>query len=97
MTKPRRNVTAAVVYNDLYLASSTDALYNAAGAAVFRSPTGTAGTHIGQELDVIATWTIAKPLQAGAGFAHLLPGQFLKNVTPGVAYNYPYVMFTYKF
>jgi hypothetical protein len=96
-TKPRRNVTAAVVYNDLYLASSTDALYNAAGAAVFRSLTGTAGTHIGQELDVIATWTIIKPLVAGAGFAHLFPGQFLKNVTPGMAYNYPYVMFTYKF
>ena len=96
-TKPRKNLTASVVYNDLYLASRFDAMYNAGGAALFRSAAGTAGTHIGQELDVIAMWTIAKPLQAGGGFGHLFPGDFLKNVTPGKAYNFPYVMFTYKF
>jgi hypothetical protein len=96
-TKPRRNVTASVVYNDWFLASRFDAMYNATGAALFRSASGTAGTHVGQEMDVIATWTIVKPLQAGAGFGHIFPGEFLKKTTPGNAYNFPYVMFTYKF
>jgi hypothetical protein len=95
--KPRKNVTTSVVYNDWYLASRFDAMYNASGVPMFRSATGTAGTHIGQEMDVIATWTIVKPLQAGAGFGHIFPGEFLKKTTPGIAYNFPYVMFTYKF
>jgi hypothetical protein len=96
-TRPRKNVTATVEYNDWFLASRYDALYNSAGAALFRSANGAAGTHIGQELDLIATWTIVKPLQAGAGFGHIFPGEFLKKTTPGNAYNFPYVMFTYKF
>jgi hypothetical protein len=96
-TKPRRNVTAAVEYNDWYLASRFDSMYNAAGTALFKSANGAAGSHIGQELDFIATWTLFKPLQAGAGFGHIFPGNFLKNVTPGNSYNFPYVMFTYKF
>jgi len=96
-TKPRKNVGVNLEFNDWYLASRFDALYNVAGAPVFRSANGTAGTHVGEELDFIATWAILKPLQAGAGFGHIFPGQFLKNVTPGNAYNFPYVMFTYKF
>src|SRR5665213_1470858 len=96
-TKPRRNVGFNVEYNDWYLANRFDAMYNALGNALFRSATGTAGTHIGQELDFIATWTPVKPLQAGAGFGHIFPGEFLKTVTPGNAYTYPYVMLTYKF
>lgn len=96
-TKPRRNVTAIFEYNNWYLASATDALYNAAGTAVFRSITGTAGTHVGQEFDVTGTWTFAKAFMAGAGVGHILPGQFLKNVTPGSPYTYPYMMIAYKF
>jgi hypothetical protein len=96
-TRPRKAVTASVVYNDWHLASASDGMYNAAGTLLFRSATGTAGTHIGQEIDVIATVTLAKPLIAGAGFGHIFPGEFLKNTTPGAPYNFPYVMFTYKF
>ena len=95
--KPRNNWTAALTYNDWYLASRFDALYNAASAAIARSPNGAAGTHVGQELDAQATWKIAKPLQAGMGFGHIFPGEFLKKTTPGKAYNFPYLMFTYAF
>jgi hypothetical protein len=99
-TKPRRNATAVFEYNNWYLASATDALYNAAGTAVFRSTAGsagTAGTHVGQEFDVTGTWTFAKAFTAGAGVGHILPGQFLKTVTPGNPYTYPYMMIAYKF
>jgi hypothetical protein len=96
-TKPRKNVTAAFEYNNWYLASATDALYNASGTAVFRSIAGTAGTHVGQEFDVTGTWAFAKAFTAGAGVGHILPGQFLKAVTPGNPYTYPYMMIAYKF
>jgi hypothetical protein len=96
-TKPRRNVTAAVEYNNWLLANANDALYNAGGVAIARSAAGTAGTHVGQEVDVIGTWSFYKPLQIGTGFGHIFPGEFLKKTTPGQAYNYPFVMFSYKF
>ena len=35
-------------------------------------------------------------LQRG-GYAHLVPGEFLKNTTPGHSYRAPYVMATYVF
>ena len=65
-TKPRRNVTAMFEYNNWYLASTTDTLYNAAGTAVFRSIAGTSGTHVGQEFDVTGTRAFAKAFTAGA-------------------------------
>jgi hypothetical protein len=93
----RRNVTATIEYNNWYLASATDALYVSGGTVAFRAINGTAGTHVGQEFDATATWTIFKPLLAGAGFGHIVPGEFLKKTTPGNPYNYPYAMFIWKF
>jgi len=92
-----KNISTAFEYNDWYLASATDALYAASGTALFRSSAGTAGTHVGQELDVSAKWTIRPPLLLGAGFGHILPGEFLKNTTRGNPYNYPYIMAVWKF
>jgi len=95
--KPRKNVAAMFEYNSWWLDSATDSLYNASGTALFLSPKGTAGTHVGQEFDVTGTWSFAKAFTAGAGVGHILPGQFLKVVTPGNPYTYPYMMITYKF
>ncbi|HEX4136570.1 MAG TPA: alginate export family protein [Bryobacteraceae bacterium] len=95
--KPRSNVTANFEYNNFYLASATDALYNAAGAAVARSADGAAGTHVGQEFDGYGTWTVSRPLLLGAGVGHILPAEFLKNTTKGNPYTYPYVMAVWKF
>src|SRR5262249_1302591 len=96
-TKPRKNVTAAIVYHDWMLASPFDALYNAASAAIARSASGSAGTHVGQELDIVGTWAVSKQLAASGGFGHIFPGEFLKKTTPGESYNYPYLMLTWKF
>jgi hypothetical protein len=51
-TKPYKNVTLNFEYNNWWLDSKTDSLYNAAGTALFTSAAGTAGTHVGQEFDV---------------------------------------------
>ena len=34
-------------------------------------------------------------LQVAAGYAHIFPGAFLKEATPGASYSHPYVMVTY--
>jgi hypothetical protein len=95
--KPRKAWTAALIYHDYWLASATDALYSATSTVLARSPAGTAGTHVGQEFDAQAMYTINKSTQVGFGVGHLFPGEFLKKTTPGNAYTYPYVMFNYAF
>ncbi|HVY93913.1 MAG TPA: alginate export family protein [Bryobacteraceae bacterium] len=95
--KPKKNVIAAFEYNDWHLASATDWLYNSGGAGVFHSANGSAGTHVGQEIDLTGTWIFAKAFTAGAGVAHIFPGEFLKAVTPGNPYTYPFMVMTYRF
>lgn len=95
--KPQKKLTAALEYNDWFLASATDALYNAAGTALFRSVAGTAGTHVGDEFDVTGSWAFVRGFTAGAGIGHILPGRFLKTVTPGNPYTYPFMMLGWKF
>jgi len=95
--KPRKNLTGIVEYNDWHLANAHDALYNTSSTSLARSTAGTAGTHVGQEFDVTAIWTVFGALQTGAGLGHLFPGEFLRKSTPGNSYTYPYVTFTYRF
>jgi hypothetical protein len=96
-TRLRKNLTTTLEYNDWHLASAFDALYNTSGTALARSATGTAGTHIGQEVDVVGNWTVSNSLQVSTGIGHLFPGEFLKKTTPGVGYTFPYFMFLYRF
>jgi hypothetical protein len=84
-------------YHDFWLASATDALYAASGAAVARMTSGAAGRHVGQEADLQAVYTYSSQLQIAAGYAQLLPGAFLTRTTPGSSYRYSYVMATYVF
>lgn len=95
--KPSPKWLLAGSYHSMWLASVSDGLYNSGGALVARSLTGTAGRHVGQELDAQATYIYSPQLQINGGLAHMIPGEFLKNTTPGHAYTYPYVMVTYVF
>jgi Alginate export len=85
-----------VMYNNSWLASPRDALYNGQGRAIAQAPKGDAGRHVGQELDLYATHQWGS-LQFGAGFAHLFAGEFLKKTTPGVNTRYLYVFQSYTF
>lgn len=96
-TVPAKHWTATLEYNDWHLASAFDALYNTSSTALARSATGTAGSHIGQELDLVANWTVSPSFQVGSGIGHIFPGEFLKKTTSGSGYTFPYVMFMYKF
>jgi hypothetical protein len=96
--KPRPKWTLTPSYNAFWLADARDALYNSQGNVVVpRVADGAAGRWVGQELDIAAAYSISRATQIGAGFAHILPGTFLRLTTPGHAYNYPYLQITTKF
>ncbi len=95
--KPNAKLTFTSSYHNWWLASATDALYNAAGAAVVRVTSGVDGTHVGQELDAQGAYAFNKQVQFGMGFGHIFPGEFLKKATPGKSYNFPYFMAGYSF
>jgi len=80
-----------------WLADSRDALYAASGAVLARSLAGTAGTYVGREMEFVTAYKFTPRAVLSGGFARLTPGTFLKNTTPGVSYNYPFLMMAYDF
>jgi hypothetical protein len=95
--KPKAQWQVTSSHHTWWLASARDALYNAGGAVVARSTAGTAGRRVGQEIDAQVAYTYSTQLQINGGYAYLMPGEFLKTVTPGQAYSYSYLMITYVF
>ena len=94
---PFKATPFAVNYHSWWLAEAKDAVYNIGNAALGRITTGAADRHVGQEIDVQVTRALMPQLQAAAGYAHIVPGAFLKAATPGASYSHPYVMLTYVF
>ncbi|MGB6744660.1 MAG: alginate export family protein, partial [Terracidiphilus sp.] len=88
------NLTKALAFNVMYtdenLFSASDALYNSTGSKISSSTKGTAGTHVGQELDSFTTFTIGHHTIL-AGFGHFFKGQFVQETTPGINPRYFYI------
>ncbi len=85
---PVKWLTVWVQGHSFYLANRRDALYNAAGNAIRRDPTGRAGAEIGQELDVVLNFHVSKQIDVLAGYSHLWGGDFLRNTAgPNAAPN----------
>jgi hypothetical protein len=87
----------APAYNNWWLASATDGLYNSAGNIVARDPRGLSGTHIGQEFDLESYYRVSRLFELGAGVGRVMPGRFLTSTGRRHAYTYPYIMLTYNF
>ena len=92
-----KHLSVNFMYDNWWLASKTDALYDGGGRAIVRSAKGTAGRHVGQEFDVFGTYQIVKGLMFGTGAAKLIPGEFLKNTTPNPHTLYFYLFQSYSF
>jgi hypothetical protein len=94
---PHRGWAVTASLHSWWLADAHDALYNAAGTAVARVPSGSAGSRVGDEIDVQTTHALTPQVQLAAGVAHVFPSRFLDTITPGADYTYPFVMVTYVF
>ena len=79
-----------VMYTNEYLYSKSDALYASNGTQIAIKTAGTAGTHVGQELDGFVTYKWGnQTFYAGVG--HFFKGQFVENATPGINPRYFYI------
>jgi hypothetical protein len=95
--KPVPALTVWSNYHNWWLASARDALYAGNSSVLAVRPDGSAGAHVGQEIDLQAMNTFSKHLQLGAGVGHIFPGEFLKRTSPGKSYTYPYLMLNCSF
>ena len=89
-----RSFAVNFMYDQFWLASARDGLYNSSGKIIAQSVNGTAGRHVGQEADVFATWKHGH-FTFGAGYGNFAPGRFVRMTTPGVGPTYVYVFHTY--
>lgn len=92
--RPHPKLALGGGYHSFWLASGTDALYSAGSAVLARIPTGAPDRHVGQELDLQATYTPSPRIQLHGGYAHIFTGPFLEAATPGKSYSGPFVMVT---
>jgi hypothetical protein len=84
-------------YHSWWLMDGRDALYSAGGVAVARVAAGAASRFVGQEIDMQVARPLTPQLSLAAGIAHIFPGRFLEQATPGASYTAPFVMATYVF
>lgn len=93
-TQETLNLNKSVAFNLMYtnenLFSASDALYNSSGSQLAISAKGTAGKHVGQELDSFMTFAIGGHTFY-AGFGHFFKGGFVKETTPGINPRYFYL------
>ena len=76
--------------------SPRDALYNAAGNAIRRSPNGTAGRWVGDEIDFLVNIHLTQRQDFLVGYSHLFAGDFILNTGgPGFA-NLFYAQYSIK-
>ena len=73
--RPHAKLALAGSYHSFWLASATDALYSAGGAVLARIAAGRADRHVGQELDMQATYTPSPRIQLTGGYAHMFTGR----------------------
>ncbi len=85
-----------VMYTNDWLFSASDSLYNSQGTSISISKKGTAGTHVGQELDTFATYKVGANT-FGAGFGHFFKGEFIMNTTSHINPRYFYIFQQYSF
>ena len=63
-------------YHVFHLDQARDALYNAAGAPIYQDPTGSSGTDVGQELDLLLQWTLTPRSDLWFGYSHFWAGDY---------------------
>lgn len=79
------------------LADSNDALYNAGGAALRFNSAGTAGTYVGNELDLTGSYQLGRHTTLLFGYGVFFPGDFIQNTGPSETAHMFYSSVEFKF
>jgi hypothetical protein len=85
---PSEKTNLTLWYHIFHLAQARDALYNAFGTPIRISPTGAAGTYVGQELDLLFQVVVNPRADVLFGYSYFFAGTFVKATNPpGVSGN----------
>jgi hypothetical protein len=90
-----KQLKVAVAYDSFWLADRHDGIYGSGKVTI--ASDGSHGTHIGQEADLQAQWSIASHTLADIAFGHIFPGAFLRNAGRGSPYNCFFLGVTQRF
>ena len=82
---PQPWLTVWLQYHHFWLDESQDALYNAAGNAIRRDPTGAAGRNVGDEIDVVVNVHVGRYSDVLVGYSRLFGGGFLESTSGATA------------
>jgi hypothetical protein len=93
---PENWITCLLQYHMFRLDSASDALYNAAGVAIRRDPTGRAGTDVGDELDLLLNFHLSVRQDILLGYSKLYAGQFIKHTGPGGSPDLFYLQYSFR-
>lgn len=93
---PTKWITVNLQYHHFELASARDALYGAAGAPIRRDPTGNAGHHVGDELDLIVNLHVSRRSDILVGYSYMWAGNFVEETGPGQDPQLFYVMYNLR-
>jgi len=93
---PLSRLKARVDFNEFYLATVQDGLYNSSGTSIVLNRKATS-SHIGSEINAVALYQFSKIWKFGAGCGHLFAGEYMTESKVAYGYTYPYVMFVGSF
>lgn len=94
---PTHWITGVLQAHFFYLDSAKDALYNAAGAATLRDPTGRSGHHVGNEIDFLINFHLTPQQDLLIGYSHLFAGEFLQKAGNGQSPDLTLIQYSFKF
>ncbi|MFO0967151.1 MAG: alginate export family protein [Gemmataceae bacterium] len=93
---PTKWLTFNAQFHHFELASARDALYNAAGNAIRRDPTGAAGRDVGDEIDLIFNFHLTRRSDFLIGYSQMWEGSFLKQTGPRLDPSLFYAMYNFR-
>ena len=74
-------ITLLLQYHHFWLAEPEDALYGVAGIPIRRDPTGQAGNNVGDEVDIILNFHVARYSDLMVGYSKLYGAGFLEQTS----------------
>jgi hypothetical protein len=93
---PLQWVTCLIQFHHFRLDTPRDALYSAAGRPLRQDPTGRAGTQVGNELDLAASFHLGTHTDLLIGWSKLFAGSFIERTGPKVSPELFYLQVGYR-
>jgi hypothetical protein len=93
---PTNWITIWTQYHHFWLASPKDALYNSAGVAILRDPTGMSGSNVGDEFDFIINFCLSKHASLLVSYDELFGGRFVRDNSKHPDASTTYISFCYR-